>query len=44
MTTGHTNRLEVVALALLDDIVDKVDGEDEDFDAFYGSDWDYNRP
>ncbi len=33
---------EVVALALLDDIVDKVDGEDEDFDAFYGSDWDYN--
>ena len=31
----------VVALALLDDIVDKVKGEDEDFDAFYDSDWDY---
>ena len=33
----------VVALALLEDIVDKVDGEEDDFDAFYDSDWDYRR-
>ena len=32
----------VVALALLDDIVDKVDGEGDDFDAFYDSDWEYD--
>ena len=27
---------------LLDDIVDDVAGEEDDFDAFYDSDWDYN--
>ena len=32
----------VVALALLDDIVGKVDGEADDFDAFYDSDWNYD--
>ena len=29
-------------VALLGDIVDKVDGEGDDFDAFYDSDWDYD--
>jgi hypothetical protein len=32
----------IVALALLDDIVGKVDGTEDDFDAFYDSDWDYD--
>ena len=35
------NQSETVALALLDDIVEEVDGNEDDFDAFYDSDWDY---
>ena len=31
----------IVALALLDDIVKKVEGTGDDFDAFYGSEWNY---
>ena len=33
---------QVSVLALLDDILGKVDGEGDDFDAFYDSDWDYD--
>jgi hypothetical protein len=29
--------------ALLDDILETVKGQEDDFDAFYGSDWDFNN-
>ncbi len=35
------NQSATVALALLDDIVGEVDGNEDDFDAFYDSDWNY---